>query len=628
MIKPLQHESPVLAFCKTKQELVAALIFVTKEGQAGRKSAEPPNFDRFIASPEVSELQRIVTEFNLFDALGITQKEIRHSRVLAWLLSPVGSHGRGDLFLKRFLSLVLKDQGGAWRDRDLLLDGWEVMAEDDRIDVLVVCPKAEFLCAVENKIHAEQTPGQLAGYKAKLESRYPAYQRRHVFLTLIKEESADPDWLSVSFGEVVSALLTNAALPRSVSGGKGVLLHHYAEWIRGAASPKSPVNVFTVLNITRHELRHSDILAWLLNPRGTHGVGDRFLKGLLRLLEKRKCTTLPNNASGLDWSDLEVRREFAHIDVLLLSERHQVAIVVENKIYARERERQLADYRCFVERFIASTHLTTVYLDLKGGSSSDVSAVVLDYNALLPLVEDLAREFKVPNPETATNIILSEYASLLERRLWLQRKTRREPPPVIKSLATKVVQTYPAVVPLLRTAMKSWPLELGQFLHACAKEIFRVEITSVYQVWFSFVPEDFVKMSPLGEAGDDKAFHGHLLFYQFFMIPFGDNTSVRPPQIAVDVKMTKAKPAFEPLKQYLHDRAKECDVFNRVEGARPTGFDHLLNFELCSLQEIAVCSEDELRKLLDRRLRRFHATIHQEIVSFFRAALKEFRKGS
>ena len=135
-------------------------------------------------------------------------------------------------------------------------------------------------------------------------------------------------------------------------------------------------------------------------------------------------------------------------------------------------------------------------------------------------------------------------------------------------------------------------------------------------------------MPLLCEAGADKAFHGQLLFYQFFMIPFGDNTSVRPPQVAVDVKMTKAKTAYIPLKQHVHDRAKECPVFNRAEGTRATSFDHLLNFELCSLHEIAVHSEASLRELLTRRLRRFHATIHPEIVSFLQTTLREFEDRS
>lgn len=36
-------------------------------------------------------------------------------------------------------------------------------------------------------------------------------------------------------------------------------------------------NIFQILNIARAEIRHSNFLAWLLDPNGTHGLGRLFL---------------------------------------------------------------------------------------------------------------------------------------------------------------------------------------------------------------------------------------------------------------------------------------------------------------------------------------------------------------
>ncbi|MEI3416245.1 MAG: PD-(D/E)XK nuclease family protein [Christensenellaceae bacterium] len=41
-------------------------------------------------------------------------------------------------------------------------------------------------------------------------------------------------------------------------------------------------NLFDILKITRTEIRHSNMLAWLLNPNENHGLGDRVLRGLIR----------------------------------------------------------------------------------------------------------------------------------------------------------------------------------------------------------------------------------------------------------------------------------------------------------------------------------------------------------
>jgi hypothetical protein len=37
-------------------------------------------------------------------------------------------------------------------------------------------------------------------------------------------------------------------------------------------------NVFEVLRSTHHELRHSNMLAWLFDPTANHGMGDRLLR--------------------------------------------------------------------------------------------------------------------------------------------------------------------------------------------------------------------------------------------------------------------------------------------------------------------------------------------------------------
>ena len=41
-------------------------------------------------------------------------------------------------------------------------------------------------------------------------------------------------------------------------------------------------NIFDILRVSSQEIRHSNFLAWLLNPKGSHGLGSYFLKRILR----------------------------------------------------------------------------------------------------------------------------------------------------------------------------------------------------------------------------------------------------------------------------------------------------------------------------------------------------------
>lgn len=47
-------------------------------------------------------------------------------------------------------------------------------------------------------------------------------------------------------------------------------------------------NYFEILNERSRETQHSKVIAWLLNPRGSHGLGDFALKNLINLYYKKR----------------------------------------------------------------------------------------------------------------------------------------------------------------------------------------------------------------------------------------------------------------------------------------------------------------------------------------------------
>ncbi len=66
--------------------------------------------DAFLVdNQELEQINARLAAFNLFKVLRIERVEIRHSNVLAWLLTPGESHGLGATFLRRFVSRVLME---------------------------------------------------------------------------------------------------------------------------------------------------------------------------------------------------------------------------------------------------------------------------------------------------------------------------------------------------------------------------------------------------------------------------------------------------------------------------------------------------------------------------------------
>ena len=103
-------------------------------------------------------------------------------------------------------------------------------------------------------------------------------------------------------------------------------------------------NIFRALGVSNYEIRHSNFLAWLLDPHENHGLGDLILKKFLQdilINEKAKDISIVSVAK-LDNSKVEVRREWKNIDILVITETFIVCI--ENKMWASESKGQLAKY--------------------------------------------------------------------------------------------------------------------------------------------------------------------------------------------------------------------------------------------------------------------------------------------
>ena len=109
-------------------------------------------------------------------------------------------------------------------------------------------------------------------------------------------------------------------------GDSGFLRYH-AEYAK-----RREFNAFDVLRYAEYEIRHSDVMAWLLGPGETHGIGRGFLEWFLD--RARLPGKLPAKiVRGDGGQTVRVERELHHVDVMIFLEsdqgRHIVAI--ENK---------------------------------------------------------------------------------------------------------------------------------------------------------------------------------------------------------------------------------------------------------------------------------------------------------
>ena len=145
-----------------------------------------------VNNPDLAELEKLLSAFNPLKILGVSDFEIRHSNVLAWLINPISHHGLGDSLFKNILLEVLKENRNIKDSQcpqiaDIIgaeFSDLQVHREWRNIDIFAISPQNNIIAVVENKLHAAESDEQLDRYVDIVEKTYPGYKKTYIFLTL------------------------------------------------------------------------------------------------------------------------------------------------------------------------------------------------------------------------------------------------------------------------------------------------------------------------------------------------------------------------------------------------------------------------------------------------------------
>ena len=134
-------------------------------------------------------------------------------------------------------------------------------------------------------------------------------------------------------------------------------------------------NLFSILSIERYELKHSALIANLLDPKGSHGCGDAFLRAFFEIALKERA--YPFEDCTLPHSDTEYYTgpiagdTGGRIDILVKSSHY--GLIIENKIYAGDQDKQLTRYDNYGKKTFGADGYLLVYLTLYGCDASKES---------------------------------------------------------------------------------------------------------------------------------------------------------------------------------------------------------------------------------------------------------------
>lgn len=176
-------------------------------------------------------------------------------------------------------------------------------------------------------------------------------------------------------------------------------------------------NLFHILGATHNELRHSNMLSWLLNTNESHGIGEAFLKRFLREVAQDDKSALSQlETEKLPFELVEIRREWNNIDVLIIFPEHVIAI--ENKIWAGETGNQLERYKQIINDHFSKHKKSFVFLT-PFGHEPEIEAdtyINLSYQIVVDALERIM-EIKGDDLTPRMHLLIEDYIQIIKRNI-------------------------------------------------------------------------------------------------------------------------------------------------------------------------------------------------------------------
>jgi PD-(D/E)XK nuclease superfamily len=308
-------------------------------------------------------------------------------------------------------------------------------------------------------------------------------------------------------------------------------------------------NIFRALGIERQEIRHSNFFAYLLDPRENHGLRDIILRKFLRdiFADDRAQRRTLFDADLLDYHQVEVRREWMNIDILI--DLPEDVIIVENKVDSGEHTNQLKRYKATVDRDFKSKRKHFVFLTPFGSDATEREdqGIYINYS-YLQIANIITNILKLYNESISDKICLylSDYLTTIKRELLMNDK--------LNDLAAKI---YKAHKPAFDFILANRP-DPASVLYPFFETELRTrgfEIGSKNKGYVRFTSKDLGKRLPkVGEGWPDKEIF--LFEIDYF---WSDRNAIIKAVVA---------PGDEKVRDSILSSVKTLDLYRKPEGKK------------------------------------------------------------
>ena len=350
-------------------------------------------------------------------------------------------------------------------------------------------------------------------------------------------------------------------------------------------------NIFRVLKLVRKETRHSEMLAWLFNPKGSHGLGEAVLKDFIGLVKERidDSVCVPEK-----YDDFKTYREHEDIDVLVVSDENKLVLCIENKIDSGEVEGQLNKYRTYVDENFEDYTRVYIFLSPDGREPSDMQNWrAMEYASIVSILRGKRED--VNRLSSGQAQLINDYLRILESDIVANG--------TVKELCAKIYRDYQDVI---ETIIENKPDKLSlltEDIGAWCREksktddwfLYDPKYTTKSMIRFTTEKMDSCLPPVIGGRSAWSTYPEHFYFYEI---------NLRQPS-AVNVKLV------------LSPKGMAEDKLRWAQDTFGDNFKREQNHCTVKSSKIAIVDEhtsfDDIKPLLENQLNQFVKEVEEKI---------------
>jgi|TARA_B110000114_G_C15028630_1_gene371978 hypothetical protein len=345
-------------------------------------------------------------------------------------------------------------------------------------------------------------------------------------------------------------------------------------------------NIFSSLGIINQEVRHSNFLAWLLNPHETHNLVDYFTTRFLKLAVYNDSNENPDlnliDIDTLNLSKINVYREWNNIDVLLVDDDQKVVCVIENKVDSKEHSNQLTKYRKVIESNYSDYKKLYIYLTVYGEEPETEKAYIsISYREVSQLIESLL-ERKESQMNDEVSMFIRHYNEMVKRYIMEESE--------VQELCEQLYKKHKKALDLIFKHKPDVYSDIRVALEEILDENENLEKDHCSKSYIRFLPK---KLDFFSKEGEGWTKSKRILLFEIVNY-----------DKAVDLVLLIG-PGNSNIRESIYSHVKGNDIFNKTSAKLTLKWASIYKIKLSAVSRLEGKSKDDIKEKLATQLDKF-----------------------